>query len=94
MWISLKRGTGDPVENLKKINGELEQYSPDLIKKPQVVVGTKLDIAGNGERLASLETYCAQKNTTFYTGFSSYGNGIKHLAVISVNNSGEIRDSR
>jgi GTP-binding protein len=72
-------GTGDPVENLKKINRELEQYSPDLIKKPQVVVGTKLDIAGNGERLASLETYCAQKNTTFFTVSAVTGKGIKPL---------------
>ena len=72
-------GTGDPVENLKKINRELEQYSPDLIKKPQVVVGTKLDIAGNGERLASLETYCAKKNTAFFTVSAVTGKGIKPL---------------
>jgi GTPase len=72
-------GTGDPVENLKKINRELEQYSPDLIKKPQVVVGTKLDIAGNGERLASLEIYCVEKNTIFFTVSAVTGKGIKPL---------------
>jgi GTP-binding protein len=72
-------GTGDPVENLKKINRELEQYSPDLIKKPQVVVGTKLDIAGNGERLASLETYCTQEKTMFFPVSAVTGKGIKPL---------------
>jgi GTPase len=72
-------GTGDPIENLNKINRELEQYSPDLIKKPQVVVGTKLDIAGNGERLVSLETYCVEKNTIFFTVSAVTGKGIKPL---------------
>ena len=72
-------GTGDPVENLKKINSELEKYSPDLIKKPQVVVGTKLDIAGNGERLASLETYCTHEKTVFFPVSAVTGNGLKRL---------------
>ena len=72
-------GPGDPVENLKKINGELEQYSPDLIKKPQVVLGTKLDIVGNGERLASLETYCAHEKIAFFPVSAVTGHGIKHL---------------
>ena len=72
-------GPGDPVGNLKKINGELEQYSPDLIKKPQVVLGTKLDIVGNGERLASLETYCAHEKMTFFPVSAVTGHGIKRL---------------
>jgi GTP-binding protein len=72
-------GTGDPVENLKKINAELEQYSPDLIKKPQVVVGTKLDIAGNGEKLAGLESYCTHEKMTFFPVSAVTGHGIKHL---------------
>ena len=72
-------GPGDPVENLQKINSELKQYNPDLIKKPQVVVGTKLDIAGNGERLASLETYCAHEKICFSRFQRLRGHGIKHL---------------
>lgn len=72
-------GTGDPVEDFKKINNELEKYSPELVKKPQVVVGTKLDIAGNGERLASLETYCALEKIAFFPVAAVTGHGLKHL---------------
>ena len=34
----------DPVEDFDKINKELEQYSPKLLKKPQIVVANKIDL--------------------------------------------------
>ena len=33
----------DPVEDLETINGELEQYSPELAKRPMIVVANKMD---------------------------------------------------
>lgn len=78
-------GEGDPVENYEKINRELELYSPELISKPQTVVGTKSDIAGNGERLERLESYCKNNKRDFFTVSAATGTGIRQLlSYISV----------
>jgi GTP-binding protein len=78
-------GEGDPVENYEKINRELELYSPELIGKPQTVVGTKSDVAGNGERLDRLESYCKNNNRDYFTVSAATGTGIRRLlSYISV----------
>ncbi len=71
----------DPIENFEKINKELELYSPELLKKPQAVVGTKLDIAGDGERLTRLTKYCKKKKYDFFTVCAVTGEGIKKLVA-------------
>lgn len=40
----------DPVEDYFKIRKELEKYSPDLAKKPEIVVGNKVDMLFLDER--------------------------------------------
>lgn len=72
---------GEPEENFKKINKELELYSPELMTKPQAVVGTKLDIKGNGKRLDSLSQYCKDKHYDFFPICSITGEGIKKLVL-------------
>lgn len=72
-------GEGDPVENLEKINRELELYSPELMKKPLAVAGTKLDIKGSGERLDKLAQYCKDKNYDFFPVCAVTGEGLKEL---------------
>lgn len=34
----------DPIEDFDKINSELEQYNPRLLKKPQIVAANKIDL--------------------------------------------------
>ncbi len=79
-------GIGDPIENFHKINRELDLYSPALSKKIQAVVGTKLDIAGNKDRLNSLKHYCKMKKIDFSPISAVTGEGVqslvKRLAVI------------
>jgi GTP-binding protein len=69
----------DPVENLEKINNELELYSKELLKKPQAVAGTKTDIKGNGENLDKLKQYCKDKNYDFFPICAVTGEGLKEL---------------
>lgn len=69
----------DPVEDLRTINRELELYSSDLMKKPQAVVATKMDIAGDGERLRALETYCLTEGTDFFAISAATGKGVRKL---------------
>ncbi|HBH62519.1 MAG TPA: GTPase ObgE [Nitrospiraceae bacterium] len=70
---------GDPVDNLKKINKELTLFSPDLIKKPQAVAGTKLDIKGDGKRLDTLAQYCNDTQYDFFPICAVTGKGLKDL---------------
>ncbi len=70
---------GDPADNFEKINRELELYSPELVKKPQTVAGTKLDIKGDGKRLDRLARYCKDKGYDFFPICSITGEGIKKL---------------
>lgn len=69
----------DPVEDLMKINRELELYSPVLMEKPQLVVGTKLDVAGNQERLKRLSGHCNKEGIDFFPVSAATGKGIKKL---------------
>lgn len=69
----------DPVEDFKKINKELELYSPELMKKPQAVVGTKIDIAGDKKRLNKLEEYCKKNSIDFFPVSAVTDDGIKKL---------------
>ncbi|WP_420266306.1 GTPase ObgE [Candidatus Magnetominusculus dajiuhuensis] len=56
----------DPVDILGVINQELGFYHETLISKEQVVVGTKLDIAGAGQRLDILRQHCAEHEIPFF----------------------------
>jgi len=69
----------DPVEDFKKINKELELYSSKLLKKPQAVVGTKIDIAMEKKRLKKLSAYCKSKKIEFFPVSAATGQGIKEL---------------
>ena len=56
----------DPVDDIKKINSELERYSPELASRPQIFAANKIDALGadpeeihelGDERLEALENY-------------------------------------
>ena len=69
----------DPVVNFEKINTELALYSAKLMKKPQAVVGTKLDVAGDKGRLHKLAEYCESEGLDFFPVSALTGKGIKKL---------------
>jgi len=41
---------------------ELTAYDPELAKRPFAVVPTKIDTAGDGTRLTSLQTFCRHRS--------------------------------
>lgn len=78
-------GGADPVDSFEKINKELGLHSSELLKKTQAVVGTKLDIAGNREKLDRLENYCRMEKIDFFPVSAVTNNGIeKLLSYLSV----------
>ena len=70
---------GDPVENYKTVQKELSYYSGELAGKPQSAVATKIDIAGDGERLEKMKRYCKDKGIAFFPVSAVTGEGITQL---------------
>jgi GTP-binding protein len=70
---------GDPADNFKKIKRELELFSPELMKKPIAVAGTKLDIKGDGQKLDTLAKYCKDNQYDFFPLCAVTGEGTKEL---------------
>ncbi len=70
---------GDPEIAFKTINRELALYNPQLARKPQVVVATKMDVKESGERLKRLEEFCKKEGLPFFSISSVTGEGIGEL---------------
>ncbi|QQO11137.1 GTPase ObgE [Breznakiella homolactica] len=58
---------------------ELEAFSPDLVAKPRIIVGTKLDLEETGSRLAELREQYPREEVLGISVFS--GEGIPELAA-------------
>jgi GTP-binding protein len=69
---------GDPVENFKKINNELELYSLELIKKYMAVAATKVD-AAVPEQLGKLRDHCRTEGYEFFPISAVTGAGLDEL---------------
>jgi GTP-binding protein len=69
---------GDPVENFKKINTELELYSRELLGKYMAVAATKID-AADPARLGELEAYCREQGYRFFPVSAVAGTGLDKL---------------
>ena len=56
----------DPVADFDAINAELEQYSPDLAKRPQIVAANKVDIMTDPENLERLRAAAEEAGCELY----------------------------
>ncbi len=84
---------GDPVENFKKINRELELYSQVLMKKFMVVAATKID-AADAARLDELSAYCRGAGFRFFPLSAVTGEGLEPLLNFLANTVQEEREAR
>ena len=55
----------DPIEDFEKINLELERFDSELAKRPQIVVGNKIDLATD-EQLTAFREYIESKGYEYY----------------------------
>ena len=71
----------NPIEDIEKINKELESYNPELLKRPQVIAANKIDaIYDESESLIPLikETF-EQKGVKVFPISAVSGKGVKEL---------------
>lgn len=69
----------DPVRDFHVIVNELKSFSPELVRKPMVVVATKIDLLQDHSRLAALRQLCEQENLPLYQISNMTGEGLHEL---------------
>jgi GTPase len=69
----------DPVNDFEVIMGELENFSEDLVKKPMILVATKLDAAQDANRVKALEKLAKKRKLPFFKISAVTGEGIDKL---------------
>ncbi len=68
----------DPVEDFEKINAELENFSPELAARPQIVLGNKCDIATE-EQIEAFRAYSEGKGLVFLPISAAANQGLRTL---------------
>ncbi|MCR4601227.1 MAG: Obg family GTPase CgtA, partial [Clostridia bacterium] len=56
----------DPVEDFDKINNEINAYSDRIANKPQIVVGNKIDLVYDREKVDEFKAYVEGKGYKFF----------------------------
>ncbi len=73
----------DPVVSFEVMRKELVAYDPALKTRPLAVVGTKLDIRGNDQRLDRLRTYCKRHRLRFFPISAVTREGLDALIIFA-----------
>ncbi|MBR4869530.1 MAG: GTPase ObgE [Oscillospiraceae bacterium] len=71
----------DPVEDFDTITAELEQYSPELAKRPQIVVANKSDIMTDPALLDALREHVETLGYPLYTISAATHQGTRQLVL-------------
>jgi GTP-binding protein len=77
--IDLSQLDRDPVEDYMTIMRELELFDGSLAARKQLVVGSKIDVLADAEKLGSLKRMCARKRLRFHAISAVTGEGIPEL---------------
>jgi len=69
----------DPVKAFEVIEGELAAFSEALIRKPRIVVATKLDATTDRSKLDELRAFCEKRGLEFHAISAPTSEGVKDL---------------
>jgi len=77
--VDISEWADDPVAGYETLRHELSAYDATLKTRPFAVVGTKLDLKGNGKRLEELKAFCRKKRIKFFAISSATREGLDAL---------------
>lgn len=78
--IDVAEFTGrDPVEDYSVILKELESFSPEVARKPMLMVASRVDAVGDSNRLFALREFCRGRQFPLYEISSVTGEGLEEL---------------
>ncbi len=69
----------DPIDDIIAINTELEKYSPELAKRPQIIVANKCDLLPNDADLSDFEEFAKTRGSEIIYVCAPIGEGIKEM---------------
>ncbi len=69
----------DAVEDYHIIMNELKSFSPIVAGKPMLIVASRVDAAGEGDRLLALRDFCQEQGLKLYEISSATGEGLEEL---------------
>ena len=75
----------DPVADFDAINLELERYSPDLAKRPQIVAANKTDVMEDSSLLDALRTHVEELGWPIFTISAAAHQGTRELVYAVAN---------
>ncbi len=81
----------DPVEDYFKIREELEKYSPDLAKKPEIVIGNKVDMLPFDEQKGRKKEFMERAKRDILLVSAVTGEGLDRLKNVIWNTIGSSR---
>jgi GTP-binding protein len=71
----------DPLDAFGIIHDELQAFSPELGRKPMIVVASKLDATSDRTRLDQLRAFCRGRNLPFHAISAATGEGVRELVL-------------
>jgi GTP-binding protein len=83
----------DAVADYLTVNRELRAYNPELAKRPQIVVATKIDALDDPERLEALRRQVLADELPFYEISSVTNEGTKELVAAIAARLEELKES-
>ncbi len=69
----------DPVEDIRAINAELAQYSPELACRPQIIAANKKDLLDPDADLSAFESFVKEQGYDLYYICAASGQGVDHM---------------
>lgn len=74
----------DPLEDILKINAELEKYSPALASRPQILVANKIDLGYSEENLNKVKRYAEENGCELFLIAGGLDEGVAELMKATV----------
>ncbi len=81
----------DPVASFEVMRNELASYDSSLAKRPFAIVATKIDAAGAGEKLKTLQAYCKRRRYRCLPISSATREGLAELVTFVGQRIGQLR---
>jgi len=72
----------DPAHDFETLMSELESFNEDMARKPMIVLASKMDVAGDPEKVKALRRLAEGRALPFYEISSVTGQGIEPLKFI------------
>ena len=69
----------DPLEDYEIILDELKSFSPLVAAKPMMLVASRIDVAGDGDRLKRVREFCAEHGLPLHEVSSVTRQGLEEL---------------